>query len=47
MESEAAVFCVGVAHKPLFNEKDGSPALWALEVHTGIERTETLYHSIC
>lgn len=35
MESEAAVFSVGVGHKPIFSEKDGSPMFWALEAHTG------------
>ena len=35
VESEAAVFTVGVAHKPLFNKSDGSSTLWALEAHTG------------
>ena len=35
VESETAVFCVGIAHKPLFLDKTGSPAFWALEAHTG------------
>ena len=35
VESQEAVFCVGVAHKPLFTDKNGSPAFWALEAHTG------------
>ncbi|CAI8021126.1 Probable E3 ubiquitin-protein ligase HERC1 [Geodia barretti] len=34
VESETAMFCVGVAHKPLFHD-NGSPAFWALEAHTG------------
>ena len=35
VESEESVFCVGVAHKPLFHGRSGSPAFWALEAHTG------------
>ena len=43
VESETAVFCVGVAHKPLITEKDGSLALWALEAHTGNDDTQQIY----